>query len=839
MATLNSNLSAAAWAKAARPAAKALASIVCLLAAMAQPAPATTEAARRPIDAAALPMTDGVPEVAVARLRELLGKTPTNEEWRTTAMTLVQALLGAQEPAQALTLLDDARLATLPECKFWRAQSFASLQRWGEALALYETIAADKTSPFRNEATLGEAEMLRALGRVDEAVAKLATLNQNPRWGIRVRLRSAELLLDKGDWGGAQHLLNEVNATSGTDRKERRFLRARVELIRQRPDRALGTLEAVVKKPEGASHALVVAALFAIGDAHLQLKTPESGDDFLEDFIDRHPHDPELARLFGKLDELYRAERKPARAELEKWTRESEQPRRTFAQWYLARIELRANRRERALQLFNNLRKSGVHSPGAAGALLDYAKLEFDDRRFDEAIAILDEARLLQPEAVMLDRINFLAGEAEYAARQYAPAADRFEQVAYSPSAFAGASMFNASLAFLQLGDHPRFLTDYNNLPGKGVDETSRAELRLEEGLVQAAKGEKNANETLQKFLRDFPAHPRASEAWVALAELAFHATPPRLEEARKNLTRALQAKPTTAALERSDYLSIWIDDSVPGNDGTLIDRATQFLAKYPSSSHAPDVRMKLAEAYFRRQDFANAQTQFENLAQQNPSGPVGEKALFFAAESAMSAMGPHSLDRAIELFDRVVQLQGDLRWAARNEQAVIERKLGRPREALVLYDEVLKGDGRPSDKREALCGRGDIYFDLAADDPENYDRAIQAYDQLAADAPEPGHWRNQALFKKGICLEKKADRDNALTTFYEVLEGQARPDRPPEFFWFYKAGFNAARLLEDASKWESAATVYEKLAAAGGTRSDEAQARLSRLRLEHFLWGN
>jgi tetratricopeptide (TPR) repeat protein len=156
-----------------------------------------------------------------------------------------------------------------------------------------------------------------------------------------------------------------------------------------------------------------------------------------------------------------------------------------------------------------------------------------------------------------------------------------------------------------------------------------------------------------------------------------------------------------------------------------------------------------------------------------------------------------------------------------------------------VLYDEVLKGDGRPSDKREALCGRGDIYFDLAADDPENYDRAIQAYDQLAADAPEPGHWRNQALFKKGICLEKKKDRDNALTTFYEVLEGQARPDRPPEFFWFYKAGFNAARLLEDASKWESAATVYEKLAAAGGTRSDEAQARLSRLRLEHFLWGN
>jgi hypothetical protein len=204
-----------------------------------------------------------------------------------------------------------------------------------------------------------------------------------------------------------------------------------------------------------------------------------------------------------------------------------------------------------------------------------------------------------------------------------------------------------------------------------------------------------------------------------------------------------------------------------------------------------------------------------------------------------MSTMGAHSVDRAIELFDRVVQMKGDLRWAARNEQAVIERKLGKSRDALLLYDEVLKGDAKAGDKREALCGKGDIYFEMGSEDPRNFDQAIATYDQLAAESPQPGHWRNQALFKKGVCLEKKADRDGALTIFYKVLEEEARPDRPPEFFWFYKAGFNAARLLEDAAKWESAAAVYEKLVAAGGSRSQEAQARLNRLRLEHFLWGN
>jgi tetratricopeptide (TPR) repeat protein len=201
--------------------------------------------------------------------------------------------------------------------------------------------------------------------------------------------------------------------------------------------------------------------------------------------------------------------------------------------------------------------------------------------------------------------------------------------------------------------------------------------------------------------------------------------------------------------------------------------------------------------------------------------------------------MGPHSLDHAIVLFDRVVQLKGELRWAARNRQAVIERKLGKPQEALVLYEEVLKNDAKPGEKREALCGKGDIYFDLGVEDKNNYRRAIEAYEQLAADPNEPGHWRHQALFKKGTCLEKTAERDSALTTFYQVLEDQARPTRSRDFFWFYRAGFNAARLLEDEAKWESAAAVYEKLVAAGGARSDEAKARLSRLRLEHFLWKN
>src|SRR5438034_3355236 len=268
-----------------------------------------------------------------------------------------------------------------------------------------------------------------------------------------------------------------------------------------------------------------------------------------------------------------------------------------------------------------------------------------------------------------------------------------------------------------------------------------------------------------------------------------------------------------------------------------VIDLAKRFLEQHGGSPFASEVRMKLAELYYRRQDFANAQTQFEIIAQQNPDDSLVERALFFAAESTMSSIGEHSLAQAIVLFVQVVQKIGPLRWAARNEQAVIERKLGKPKDALALYDEVLKSDAGLAEKREALCGKGDIFFEMGTTDPNNYQRAIEFYDQLASDKDEPIHWLNQALFKEGLCLEKKSERANALATFYKILEEEARPDRRRELFWYYKAGFNAARLLEEDSTWESAAAIYEKLAAAEGSRSEEAKARLTNLRLEHFLW--
>jgi TolA-binding protein len=788
------------------------------------------------------PLAEGVPEVAVARLETLLDKNLTDPEWRAVAEKLAEAHVGAKQEEAALVLLADSRLRELSWVKFWRAQAFAGLRRWADALPLYQQLEADETSSFHKAATFGAAEMLRALGRPDEALAKFSVLTRDKEWATRAQLRLAKLYIDKGDASNARRVLDDMRPESVGEQNERRLLGGRFELILQRPEKAISALEGLLKTPENVAHATLIAALFGMVDAHVQLKTPDAGADLIEEFINRYPADPDLSVLFARLDELYRAQRKPSRSELEKWVRNPEQPRRTFARWYLARLEIRAGRRDRARQLFRDVRRTDAKPPELAAALLDFAQLEADDGHFDEVIAILDAARFLHPDPLLVDQLNLLAAKTQYMAKRFEVATAGFEQIAHSNSQWAQVALLNASVGWLQLGDHQRFVANYNELQQQGVDEESRANLRLEQALMQAAKGDKQAAQALQQFIRDFPKNPRVSEAWVSLAELAFHSSPPRINEARTNLARAADSKPTAAAMERADYLMIWIEDSAPkafGDETKVIELAKRFLGQHGASPFAPEVRMKLAEIYYRRQDFANAQTQFEILANENPNTPLGENALFFAAESAMSSMGDRSLDRAIVLFDRVVRLNGALRWRARNEQAIIERKLGKAQDALVLYDEVLKSDAGPSEKREALCGKGDIFFEMGETRPENYQRALEIYDQLESDKNTPIHWRNQALFKKALCLEKKNDRPGALATFYKVLEDEARPDRRSELFWYYKAGFNAARLLEDDSKWESAAAVYEKLAAAGGSRSEEAKTRLNRLRLEHFLWAD
>jgi len=71
---------------------------------------------------------------------------------------------------------------------------------------------------------------------------------------------------------------------------------------------------------------------------------------------------------------------------------------------------------------------------------------------------------------------------------------------------------------------------------------------------------------------------------------------------------------------------------------------------------------------------------------------------------------------------------------------------------------------------------------------------------------------------------------------FYDVLQAETAAGEP-DYFWYYKAGFDAARMLEAQEQWKAEIGVYEKMAKSQGPRAEEAKKRAEQLRLEHFIW--
>src|SRR5205085_4301557 len=99
------------------------------------------------VEAAARPIAEGVPQVAVHRLQQLLTENLSPNEKRMGTEKLGEALCLAGRAAEALKILNDPGLTNEPEAIFWRAQALAALGRWAEALSLYQKIAAIPSLP--------------------------------------------------------------------------------------------------------------------------------------------------------------------------------------------------------------------------------------------------------------------------------------------------------------------------------------------------------------------------------------------------------------------------------------------------------------------------------------------------------------------------------------------------------------------------------------------------------------------------------------------------------------------------------------------------------------------
>jgi tetratricopeptide (TPR) repeat protein len=800
-----------------------------------------------------------LPEVAIVKLKALLDSgSITDDAVRQRAdQDLTQAMLAAGDTDGALERLEYPQ--TMQE-RLWKGEALSANGQWDDAVAAFGPVVSDGPADLQEAAAIGEAEALHALDRDPEARTVLETLvAQRP--STIAELRLAELYLENNDLPSARKIFDQAKPQGVVAEKWRGYVQGRINLAERKYSAALEVFQQLLADPHGLTQSLEAGLTIGVAEARLQLSGPEVADDGIEAYISDNAESPYLEEMFRRLDQLYAGEDSPSEAELQHWADAAPPRRAALALYYIARLQQRELRQDKAIHTFADFVQRYPASPLAFESWMQLGELYLDTSKLGEAGSAFEGAMRASGNADERARAEVAAGNADFAQADYLHAAEQFDNAAARSQAHWLEATYDSALAWLHVGNisgnYDRFLQDYDALSRNFPETDERRNLLLEEGLLQAHTNDPRAAATLQSFIRDFPDNRRVDEAQVALAELVYEKGDPGA--ASQLLTVAYISSPQPDTKERADFLGIFLADSAPHHkDDNVIKLGLKFLNDWPNSTLRAQVRMKLGEIYFRREDYANAGTQFETLAEESPNDPLVDKALILAGQSADKSMNG-DIQHAFTLYERVAHGTGPLRLYARQEEALLEVRAGHAQQAIIIYDEILRSNPDTQLRLAGLCGKADCLVATASEaaasptptpapaaspasspapavDPLK--AAIALYDEVKNDPDVTTAWRDEALYKKGDCLAKQGLADDALTAFYDVLNSRKPDTKPqPDFFWFEKAGNDAAAILEGRAQWPGAISVLEKMAQAGGPRGPEAQKAADQLRLKHFVW--
>lgn len=795
-------------------------------------------------------LSENIPQVAIVKLKSVLAAGTLSAGERASAQRLLaEAELDAGRASDAITTLaalsDPGDMASM----LLRANALAGDGRWKEALLIFDSLSASGDAP--PAAAVGKAESLQALGRTDEAVAVLAKFVESGKAPVSARLRLATLFIELGKVREARNIVGMTPPGSETDENWRRYIQARVRLLQKNPQGALAELEPLVGGPEnsraiGQTHNLFAAAKLAESEARLALQGPDAAETVLESFLRQNPDSPQIEIVFRRLDQIYGLELNPGENALASLANELPPRRAGLAQFYLSRLLLRQKLNDRAasaLQVFleryaanpdHPERPEHTLTPYVHAMLADVALARGDlagaETALDAASRTAVTEELKGQLALRTALLNLRQGE-------FVRASTGFRNAAQQSPRLKQSATYNAALAWLMQKNYERFADDLKVFIAETPDPLLAGNLRVEQGLVQARSGDGGAPSVLRAFLKDFPVHPRRAEAQFAVAEFALNEG--NAKEAERLVSKVSEAATSPEMLEHGEYLAIFLEDSkTPRDEDKVIALARDFISRHRASPMLAEVRMKLGQVFFRREDFLKAQEQFEFLAREQPDGTYAATALFLAGQCAVKLQSVEALNHALELFGRVADKHGPLEVNARIQQAIIKYKLGAPDDAVKIYDNILSGKplSDPEVRFAVLTGKGDSLVALGKGDKAQLTAAMASYDEVIAAADAFPTWRNQAAYKKAKVFQQHLKQnDEALAVFYDILTKAG--SGPRETFWFAKAGYDAAGIAEERQQWKTAVGIYEKMAVIPGPHAEKAKQRIKTLRLEHFLW--
>jgi tetratricopeptide (TPR) repeat protein len=774
--------------------------------------------------------SENLPQISAAVLRTQILREGDPASRRVLTRRLVALLVAGGRFDEALAVCAAAGGEEKdPVILYWKGVAYLGAGDYASARDLFKALLKDGITPpgiLSDQLQLGLARALRGEGKPTDALEVLGGIPSDSPVAEDAVIEKAVDLIALGKTDECNTLLHSLSTTRDGKKATVDYLRAMVLWKSGNPTGAKKILASVPPQILWFGSASTLASA-------LLSKKPAEGIDLLEKSLESSDEPSLMEERFFLLDQLYSAAGTPETTLLKKWSHDESKPDRSrLAAFYLGKGEMRLLRLNNAEETLKSFIGTHPDDPLAGRARLLLASLELELGHPGEAAKW--SADIADAPAGIRARLAFLRGLSLASEGRTEEAKPAFQSVAVLDPKLAESAIFNRAMLIAKsdrgkLGRSP----EARAIVELGAGIPSR-EMKLQIALDLARGGDDSG-------LLELAADPGSggdpsigARARLAVAEKKMGEGLPEGEQAK--LIRENSGEP-----ERQEYLTVFLKDTGRKSDAPgVIVAARTFLAAHPDSRFAPEVRLKLAEALLSSGDIQGARVEFEQLAASSTGGELGRRALFLAAQSASRAMDPASMDDSMMLLERVASTgSGDqLAWQARLQQGALKNAQNLPLEALAIYQKILTSDASDPELRSAaMMAQADTLHQLGALDPSREREAVKAWDQISKDPSKPLRWRNQALCKSGLVLEKLGDGDAALASYYEAFKNPR--DAEPEQLWHDKAAFEAARLLEGCRQWKEAVTLYNLLIEEGGPRSAEAGARVSKLRLENFLWEN
>lgn len=802
-------------------------------------------------------LAEGLPGVAAIKAARLLeGRDWSTADRQQLAVFAVEAWLRAHDGRAALAVLAKE---TLPDEGFWEAQARLLA---GEPAAAEQILQARLAQGQASEPErLLLAQVALAQGHTAQAQEVLTPLRSasSASTARRARLMLAELALVTGNAAAA---LDDLQPRPGRLNALSELLRARALVELGRHAEAEPLLLARLAS-NGGGERVHHAAATLLAESRLQQGQAVPAMEALVQLLDNTPDSEEWSAAFDLLARALAAkpgETLPPDATL-RWISEGNTAQRqalqplaateTFrghAMLLLARWLLSQQRTSEALGMLEAMIQVHPDHPQAEEAmrlaLETYGTLKVDSRV--TALANQWRRRFGSGSSSMVD---FVTGSTAFARGEPARAAGLFQAAAQVATTLGErrAALYNAGVAALRAGEMALYqaLLGQLQIVSAGADSVvksgdSAADLELDQALDLAARAQPEAAEQLRRFIDQHAGHPRVLQARLALAELALLKKPADVKTAQTLLDEA-GTQPNLSAAQRQSLAvtRLWLLER-QGQLRALAEAGAEFLTAWPDAPQAVLVRMKVADAFFRLENFASARTEFELVAKEHPESAYADTALYFAGLSALSVLSDEGREAAISLWQELAERGGPLSMAARQQQALAKRRAGQETEALSLIESLLSEKNLTETMRRSLvCEKAELLMLIGKTDATRYGKAAEVLQALLQEDDLSYLWKARAGYTLAAALQAAGRHPEALEACYNVVQtaGSVGPSNPAEFRWYYRAGFFGIDLLEAAKQWETAAVLAETLARSRGERAGEAKERATKIRLDHFLW--